>query len=200
MAGRAEAASRLGGIDRPRSAAWSEELNYAPSVRMWDPAKRDELYARLSAWEMVGRAVAREEAYAGPYTEHAPDFLLQWRDIDGCIPLCLRARGGDAVRRLSRDEMWGAKERGTSGMHRSPGSLLSSRPVSKPDPGLEDITPTVLALTGCPAPDMDGRPLWGESAVPRLESQSANIPPQMEYTETEANALEARLRSLGYFE
>ena len=85
-----------------------------------------------------------------------------------------------------------------NGVHRSPGLLVSSTPVTKPDPGLEDIAPTVLSALGASGPLMDGRPLWGAPTV--CVSSSCPMAPEQSMSVAEEAEMAARLRGLGYLE
>jgi hypothetical protein len=42
-----------------------------------------------------------------------------------------------------------------------PGVLLCNRPIEAPDPGMEDVGPSICNLFGRSAEGMDGRPLPG---------------------------------------
>lgn len=209
---RAESASRFGGIDWTRTRAWSEELNYFPSIRVnlrgrdpdgvVDPAEYDgyvdALCAALEAWEPVAKAWRRDALYDGPERHRAPDIVLELALENGYSHSCLRARGGPAFRRIAPDEVLGGKERGMTGTHRDPGILLASKPVAADAPGLEDIAPTVLAELGVPGPPMDGRTLWG--AAPATGAAPARAAAARTYTPGEERVLEERLRALGYLE
>jgi predicted AlkP superfamily phosphohydrolase/phosphomutase len=210
---RAESASRFGGIDWAGTRAWSEELNYFPSIRVnlqgRDPdgtvapadydAYVDALCAELEAWDAVARAWRRDALYDGPETARAPDIILELALEQGYSHSCLRARGGPAFRRIGPHEVLGGKERGMTGTHRDPGILLASQAVTRAQPGLEDIAPTVLAVTGVAGPPMDGAPLWGgetaAAAAPAVRSAAPRA-----YSPEEERVLEERLRALGYLE
>lgn len=212
LATRAESASRFGGIDWPRTRAWSEELNYFPSVRVnlkgrepegqVDPADYDgfcrDLCAELETWDPVAKAWRRDELYDGPYVERAPDIILEFALEDGYSPSCLRSRGGPSFRRLEADEYLGGKERGMTGNHRPEGVLMLSEPVDMDTCSLLDVAPTVYATLGVPGPPMEGRALLGEPAGVAAETDYA--PPPTPYAPDEEAAVEQRLRDLGYFE
>lgn len=211
-AARAESASRFGGIDWRHTRAWSEELNYFPSIRI-NLAGRDaggivpqaeygalvkELCEDLEAWEPVRKAWPRDALYKGPELDRAPDIVLELALENGYAHSALRARGGPSFRRIRPDEALGGKERGMNGSHRPVGVLLLSRPPAARRARLEDIAPTVLAHLGSEAPPMDGRNLLGPAPRNgRLEIPEAGV---HEYSETESRMLEERLRALGYFE
>jgi predicted AlkP superfamily phosphohydrolase/phosphomutase len=209
---RAESRSRFSGIDWRATRAWSEELNYFPSVRvnlkgrepegLVAPEEYDrfceDLCRRLEAWEPVKKAWRREELYSGPYVERAPDIVLELALEGGYSHSCLRSRGGAAFRRIGPDEHLGGKERGMNGTHRPTGILLLSAPVEAASARLEDVAPTVLACLGVPGPPMDGRSLIGLMAPGEATSgvERAAAP----YTREQERAIEERLRGLGYFE
>jgi predicted AlkP superfamily phosphohydrolase/phosphomutase len=91
LATRAESSSRFAGIDWAHTTAWSEELNYFPSIRV-NLAGRDpggqvpaedyeafvrELCARLETWDVIAHAWPRWEVFEGPYVDRAPDVILE---------------------------------------------------------------------------------------------------------------------------
>ncbi len=213
VAARAESASRFGGIDWKRTTAWSEELNYFPSIRVnlcgREPQGRvkaadyrpfcERLCAELRAWEPIANVWHRDELYEGPYVGRAPDIILECALEDGYSHSCLRARGGPPFRRMGPDEYLGGKERGMNGNHRPTGVLFLSKPSPAGYARLEDVAPTVLAELGVPAPPMDGASLL----EPGLAETAETLPVAAErriYSQDENEAIERRLRDLGYFE
>ncbi|MCL4693359.1 MAG: alkaline phosphatase family protein, partial [Candidatus Hydrogenedentes bacterium] len=211
LATRAESQSRFAGIDWTHTTAFSEELNYFPSIRInlrdreaeGQVAREDydtfcdELCARLEAWEPIRKAWRREELYEGPCVERAPDIIVELALEDGYSHSCLRSRGGPAFRRIGPDEYLGGKERGMTGNHRPTGVLFLSKRTVCGAARLEDIAPTVLAELGMSAPPMDGTSLLDplvEGAA--WDERSASHA----YTPEEAAVVERRLRDLGYFE
>ncbi len=212
LASRAESKSRFSGIDWKHTTAWSEELNYFPSIRVnlrgRDPegqvAPQDcdgfvrDLCAALEAWEPVAHAWPRREVFDGPETSRAPDIILELALENGYSHSCLRGRGGPAFRRIGPGEYPGGKERGMNGNHRPTGVLLLSEPTGATTATLADVAPTVLAVLGVAGPPMEGRPLLGEAAPPTgapAVSGGAHA-----YTPAESAVIEARLRGLGYLE
>lgn len=211
-AARAESQSRLGRIDWEHTRAWSEELNYFPSIRIHDPAQTMSpaeyqalvtcLCAQLAVWPPIARAWPRDALYTGPWVERAPDILLDLALEDGYRPSCLRSPKHDPrpFRRLETHEYLGGKERGMNGTHRDTGVLVLSQPpaVGPDEVSLLDIAPTVLAVLQVPGPPMEGRSLLGNGpGTTNLETESA---PEQPYTEAQARVLEDRLRGLGYLE
>ncbi len=219
----AEARSRFGGIDWRNTLAWSEELNYFPSVRInlegREPCGRvkpgdydrlcNELCADLETWPPVANARRRDALYHGAHVEAAPDIIIELAFEEGYSHSCLRSRGGPAFRRLNPDEYVGGKERGMNGNHRRAGMFLFSKPTGVSQANIEDIAPTVLAECGIRAQDMDGSSLLEDgsrntgvvtvsTSGSDLQGQSAQI--EQGYTAEQSQAVEKRLRDLGYFE
>ncbi len=211
LAERAEGRSRFNGIDWRATSAWSEELNYAPSIRVnlhgrepegqvapedYDAFCRD-LCARLEAWPPIRKAWRRDELYTGDFVERAPDIVLALALEDGYSHSCLRARGGPSFRRIGPEEALGGKEQGMNGNHRPKGVLLLSQPAVREPARIEDIAPTVLDALNVAGPPMDGHSLLGG------ERTAVKGPPPREresYSAEEERAIETRLRDLGYFE
>jgi predicted AlkP superfamily phosphohydrolase/phosphomutase len=212
LAARAEGASRFAGIDWRSTRAWSEELNYFPSVRInlrgrdalgqvapadYEAYRRD-LCAELEAWGPIARAWPREELYEGPCVERAPDIVLELALENGYSHSCLRSRGGPSFRRLQPGEYLGGKERGMTGNHRPTGIFALSEPLAPEACSLLDVAPTVYAALDLAGPPMEGRSLLDGARSP--ESAAAYAPSARAYTADESAAIEERLRSLGYFE
>lgn len=212
QAARAESRSRFAGIDWARTQAFSEELNYFPSVRVnlkgrepdgqVDPAEYnafcEALCEHLESWEPVAKAWRREQLYDGPCAERAPDIILQLAFENGYSYSCLRSRGGPPLRRLEPREFVGGKERGMNGTHRPTGLWLLSEPVASRHASLEDVAPTVLALLGAAGPEMEGTSLTASAGETREPLDRA--PQGRGYTPEQEARIEAQLRALGYFE
>ncbi len=213
LAARAEGASRFAGIDWPNTQAWSEELNYFPSIRInlrgREPQGRvapddyaffrRDLCAELESWDAIAHAWPREELFDGPCTDRAPDIVLELALENGYGPSCLRARGGPAFRRLRPDEFLGGKERGMTGNHRPTGIFAMSESIAARECSLLDVAPTVLATLGVNGPSMEGRVLLNGHAIADV-TPSIFAVPEHAYSPTESAAVEERLRHLGYFE
>jgi predicted AlkP superfamily phosphohydrolase/phosphomutase len=212
LASKAESQSRFSGINFSQTAAWSEELNYFPSIRVnlrrrepdgqvsradYDSFCRD-LCSRLESWEVIEKAWRRDELYAGPYVDRAPDIILELALENGYSHSCLRSRGGENFRRIEAHEHIGGKEKGMNGNHRAEGVFFLSIPFANRQMSLTDVAPTVYEILSTGAPDMDGRSILGGKIEPaerpsRPKSASAYTPEQEEM-------VESRLRDLGYFE
>ena len=212
IAARAESKSRFSGIDWTRTQAWSEELNYFPSVRVnlvgrescgqVPPEEYDafvtDLCAALEAWEPIARALPRAVCFTGAAVDRAPDIVIELALEEGYSHSCLRSRGGASFRRIGPDEFVGGKERGMNGNHRDTGVLFLSERVTATEASLADITPTVLALLGVAGPPMEGSSLMGGGQIRDAADRSEST--ENPYTVEEEAIIEARLRALGYFE
>jgi len=212
VAARAESHSRYAGIDFTKTKAWSDELNYFPSIRLNVSGREPQgtispkdydtvcnaLCEHLETWEVIARARRRDELYDGPYIDRAPDIILELALEDGYSHSCVRSRGGNAFRRLSPSEYLGGKERGMTGNHRPTGVLFLSEPTVSGAAQLEDVAPTVLAALGVPGPPMDGTSLIG--AYVEREDTAYALAAGSAYTPAQEEEIEQRLRDLGYFE
>ncbi|HOE67003.1 MAG TPA: alkaline phosphatase family protein [Candidatus Hydrogenedentes bacterium] len=212
LAERAESKDRFAGIDWAHTMAWSEELNYFPSVRINLRDREPEgqvapeeyerfclaLCAQLESWEPVARALPRGRVYDGPHVDRAPDIVIVPALDNGYSYSFLRSRGGQSMRQLGPDEYLGGKEKGMNGTHRPFGAFLSSMPLSTDAVRLEDIAPTVLGLLGVAGPTMDGTDLLGVRGG--VDGEGFHPPAEQDYTAEEERIVEKRLRDLGYLE
>ena len=230
VAGRLEGGARFGGIDWSRTRAYSEELDYHPSVwinaagREPEGVVRETDYERtraeaadaLAAWRdddgrpVVERVWRREDLYHGPATVLAPDLLLELAAPGGYSPSCLRSAGaGPALRRLVPAEYGAGKGSGLNGAHRRDGMFLFAGPGvpaggAVPPAEITDVLPTLLALVGVPVPlGLDGAPMAsvvGGSACWEPDPLPEKRRPPRAYGEAESREIAARLESLGYLE
>lgn len=204
VAVRAESRARFAGIDWNRTRAWSEELNYFPSIRLHQIAPDDydaycnDLCRELEGWEPVRKTWRRDQLYDGPFVDRAPDIVLDFNLENGYSYSCLRSqdKGGPFFHRLDPSDYFGGKGQALAGNHRPYGVCFLSEPVSAGAAALQDIAPTVLASLGVPAPPMDGTPLLGTAAAGRF----AHCASEAAYTPSQERDVEERLRALGYFE
>ncbi len=154
-----ESRVRFGSIDFARTAAFSEELNYAPSVWLEDPAAARDVEQALVAlcdpWS--GRPVVRtvrrrEEVYEGPFVAEAPDLLLDLDD-DGGYTYCLlpssSAPTREVWRRLAARERLGQKGAALAGSHRPAGVVLANFDATLPS-SIEGIAFLVGTAAGVP--------------------------------------------------
>lgn len=222
IAGRLEGWHRGRGIDWRSTQAYSDELDYAPSVRLnvigrepqgtVAPARydtvRSQVMAHLDGWRddegypVVERVWRREELYHGPATSAAPDVILELRAVDGYSPACLRSDGpGPALRELSLAEYGAGRGAGMSGAHRRDGVLMLAGGGVAPvgDLGcmaITDVLPTLLALAGLPAPTG----LDGAVARMALEEEPPAVDPavvefEMEDRPPDASSATAEIRA-----
>ncbi|HLK10091.1 MAG TPA: alkaline phosphatase family protein [Candidatus Binatia bacterium] len=228
LAGRIEGRHRYGAVDWRRTVAFSDELDYHPSVwinlRGREPegtvapaayaAARERAAAVLASWrDEQGRAVVsrvwrREDVYHGACVGRAPDLLLELAEQDGYRPSCLPSGGpGPALRRLLPAERGAGKGAGMDGSHRREGLIVLAGPGVRaagelPAAEITDVLPTLLALAGLAVPaGLDGRPLGAALARPARFAAAAPGPPPpvpQDLDHTAAREITARLAALGY--
>jgi predicted AlkP superfamily phosphohydrolase/phosphomutase len=192
-AGHLEGLHRFGGIAWRRTIAYSEELDYHPSV--WlnlhgrEPegtvgtaeyeASRERVAAALAGWRddegrpVIRRVWRREELFHGPFVGRAPDLILEPALVGGYSPACLRSGGpGPALGRLTPAEHGAGKGRGMNGSHRREGLFVLAGPGVRragelPQADLVQVLPTLLGLAGMAVPPgLDGSPIGEALAVP----------------------------------
>lgn len=141
----------------------------------------------------------RDELYAGPYLEQAPDLVL----VPGDVHWNLGGAVGDTV--VDRPV--------TGGKHRPDGVFIAwgkdIQPGNRRDASIYDIAPTVLHVLGVPVPDdCDGTVQldWFTAAsdVRRRAIETVEVDPvehdAYEWTAHEEEQVAARLRDLGYMD
>lgn len=233
LARRLEGWSRFGAIDMARTVAFSEELNYAPSiwlnVRGRDPlgtvepgteydALVERIRVRLREWRhpatgaTIVRAVhRRDEIYAGPYVEGAPDLVMELALEDGYSFVCLPTRADDpaAIRALRPDEYVAGKGGGMNGSHRAAGLWAAAGPgiasATHAEAAITDVAPSVLHLAGVAVPGwMDGALLAGIAGDVVRAGDDAPLAsfPAPPGCDADAGELELwrRLAALGYLD
>jgi len=141
----------------------------------------------------------REEVYEGPYLADAPDLLLHFRDE--CY--------------LAMPDLWPRIVFSKEGIsyHRRDGILICWGPEIAPGrsitgASIRDIAPTILHVLGVPIPEnCDGRMVTNlfrsnaTSSIRPVRYQSPVIPQRSaDFSASEAQEIEARLRALGYLE
>ena len=167
---RLEWSARYGQVDMQRSLFWSEELNYAPSVRL-NPLLADALSAgereaaltaleqKLRSWRdplggnlVVGDVHRRESLYPGPCVGRAPEIYLELAELGGYSYNVLPSKLGDPpVRELADHELQGAKGAGMPGSHRRDGIFLLQAPGLLADEAslsIDELLPRWLELVG----------------------------------------------------
>jgi predicted AlkP superfamily phosphohydrolase/phosphomutase len=229
-AGRLESHARFAGVDWRSTRAFSEELNYFPSI--WLNLKgreplgtvepgdyegvRDDICAAAQAWRdpehgapVVRRAWRREELYHGASVQYAPDVVLELNLDRGYSYTCLPSAGAQtsqSVRRLDPSEWTGGKLAGMSGSHRVEGVfLLNNGPILGPrrviGAHIADMAPTILSLCGVQVPaGLDGRAVISGRGMADRIGSLAVAADEHAYTQTENEEVAARLAALGYLQ
>lgn len=218
-----ESRARFGGIQWRGTRAFSEELNYFPSIAINRAGReplgqvRDadygdvcaELKAQLLGWrdQETGQPVVRtvwhrDEVFDGPWVDHAPDLLLELAEEDGFSYCAMpsRGRGGPSLRRLQPAELVGGKRYSMAGSHRADGMYLLAADgvnVGTGEARMVDMAPTILSLCRVPVPrSMEG---VGLAAVPAVAAGDEPLCGREEfYSAGDEQVLEERLRALGY--
>ena len=232
-----ESRARFAQLDFPRTQAFSEELNYFPSVwlnvRGREPLGtveprdlprvrervREALMALRDPWDgtPVVRAVhAREDVYAGPLVDRAPDLVLDLALPGGysynvlpsaSAPPRALLGGTGAWRRLGPSEYLGRKGRSLPGSHRSHGVYLAAGPRVRAGsacaPRMADATATLLARLEVALPEgASGRVLEEvlRAGGPPTPLAAASERVDLPTTASDEARVEARLRALGYLD
>jgi len=177
-----ESKLRFGSIDWSGTFAFSEELNYFPSLwintRDRDPEGkvspgdeyeelRDRLIADLDQWKdpkngepVVEKAWRREDLYFGEQVPDAPDIILELSLTSGYSYNVLPSRTAadtSPFRDLADEELIGSKGKGMNGSHRREGICIISGPTvpSRNELGtyrIWDPAVTVLDFLGLDVP------------------------------------------------
>lgn len=220
-----ESHQRFGGIDWDHTIAYSEELNYFPSICLnvqgrerFGVVAEDEIEGRISEIEnvlrewkdpkdgspIVNRLLRREEIYLGPETENAPDIFLLLNQPNGYSYALGKSRapnGRNPWRKLKPEEYIGRKGGTMNGSHRLKGTfiLLSKDHKSIPplNISLQDIAPTVLNILGINIPNyMDGKSLIDKETL--INSPIFPRSEKCQYSPKEETVLQNKLSQLGY--
>lgn len=149
----------------------------------------------------------REEVYAGPYLDLAPDIVFEM------------AEGYEAVPEIApQGNLFSDVSAEGRGMHERDGILIAAGPgirqvFGRAQADIADVAPTVLYLFGLPVPaEMDGcvieevvAPDWLATRPPQREPlttrfTSQPLPESASYSAEEQRLLEQRLSDLGYLE
>lgn len=185
-----ESRARFGDLDMSRSRAFSQELNYFPSVSynlrgrepsgVVAPSERDALrreiegalFALRDPWngqQVVEAVHAREELYEGAFVERAPDLVITLALREGysynLAPSGTGPAGTGPFRRLAPEEYLGRKGRSMPGAHRPRGIYIAHGPsvlaAGRVEAGIADASATLLSRLGiAPPPEARGRVLF----------------------------------------
>jgi len=225
----AESRLRFGGIDWSRTKAFSEELNYAPSIWLnqtgrepegivWQERREEVLRAiedaalalRSPAGDrLVGRVVRREELHRGPLAHLFPDVSLVLHRPGGFTPACLPSRGrsGEVVVTIPQNELLGRKGRSLPGCHTDQGVLFVAgagvEPGALAEASLEQVAPTVAAMAGARSARWFSAPIHPQ--LPRSAAVGGETKCEREgageaYSASDEQVIAERLRRLGYLE
>lgn len=156
--------------------------------------------------QLVKCAHRREDVYRGPYTEQAPDIVIEWADyrywgrgrFDISIPTVLEARHQHDFSELP-----------VTGTHRPEGIFMLRGPGIRPNQQITgariiDMAPTLLQLFGLAVPNgMDGSILSDALTDVTLHNPVAASDAAVEtdeflFSEEEESKIEQRLKDLGY--
>ncbi len=178
----------LGAVDPSEYDAWRERLR-SELVALRDPD---------TGQPLVDRVYLREELFAGERLTSAPDLVF---DLASGVTVPTGTLG----HRLVAPTGWKSGDHAINGIFVTYGPGI---PVGKRLEGarLIDIAPSVLHVLGAPVPiDMDGTFLDGlfestDLGAIQFETAQPSAVRQAIYTQEEQEAVEQRLRSLGYLE
>ncbi|MBN1880131.1 alkaline phosphatase family protein [bacterium] len=223
-----ESRNRLSGADLNHCLAFSDELNYFPSIwlhdsrfplgRSFSAPERESLLQAIQAslnnyrHPDTGNCILsavhrREDIYHGSAVECLPDLVLELNLEDNYSysiwnPGC----SGSPIEILPASGRIGYKGGSMNGSHRPHGVVISnrSRRTTSPEPSIVDIGVTVLALLGLDTSSWmpDGIDLFDDPVAQQLANQKKPgnplLPKQIEYSQAEAATIAARLKRLGY--
>ncbi len=137
----------------------------ARQIKAQIKAKLMALQDELTGEKAVLQVYDREEIYAGPYRENAPDLIIGYNKG-------YRASWASVTGKVNR-EVFENNTKAWSGDHcldpsQVPGILFTSFALNSSRPSIQDIAPTVLEIFGVePPPHMDGH-----SLLPKEEAET----------------------------
>jgi predicted AlkP superfamily phosphohydrolase/phosphomutase len=201
-----ESRHRFADIDFSKTRAFSDELNYFPSIHLNERGReplgtvapqdrgrvledlRSSLLSLKDPWDgapVLSRVHLREEIYEGPLVSRAPDLVLEPNLDGGHSYNLLPSRLGDGKpwQKLDPRDHLGRKGRSLPGSHRPLGTYLVSGPNARRDartPTMAEAALEQLARIGVEPPAHAARP-----RTTRLSDEAI---------------VEERLRALGYVE
>ena len=164
---------------------------------------------------VVDAVYRREQVFAGPFLEYAPDLILVMRGLS-----YITRQGYEFQSSPGKDPGRIFAKPGTheSGSHRQDGLLIAAGARVhnlgriQANVSLVDLAPTILALLDCPVPEeMDGKPrqdlfelekiAWSKSSMTsRPDSSASPGTKRSVLSESEEREMIERLKSLGYLE
>lgn len=179
-------------------------------------AVRDEVAAALhelrgpNGETIVAAVHRREDLCYGPELSKIPDLIVEFDDYAWLGKGNLQSRGSSLWDRI---EIEPGSRHTYVGSHRTEGIVVLTGPSAAVGASIAadiaDVAPTMLYLLGQPVPgDLDGR-LITEALDPALldrrpptysDEETASLPETEGYSPEDEQAVEDRLRSLGYLE
>lgn len=223
-----ESRNRFGAIDFAGTRAFSDELNYFPSIHLnlrgrephgvVAPGEVDALVREVESTlrairnpftgaSLVSAVHRREDLYEGPYVSRAPDLVLELALDAGYSVNLTPSRGpGPVWERLAPSEYVGRKGRSLPGSHRQHGLYVAAGPsiavCGEVESDIADATATLLARLGVAVPgEFAGRVLF--EVLEGVASGTAELPERDVHSTAHRGdeaAIERRLRALGYVE
>jgi predicted AlkP superfamily phosphohydrolase/phosphomutase len=230
LPGLVESRARFGALDFAHTRAFSDELNYFPSVSfnvrgrepegvvdpLDLPSLRREVEGVLRAlrdpWTdlpVVAEVWPREELYDGRYVDRAPDLVLELHlDARGysynLMPSASAPPGTGPWRKLTSDEHLGRKGRSLPGSHRPFGLYVAAGPLVEPvgevRARMADATATLLARLGVAPTDEMAGRVLREHLRRPRITGTLASAEPTRALEGDRSLLERRLRALGYID
>jgi predicted AlkP superfamily phosphohydrolase/phosphomutase len=224
-----ESRARFGAIDMEHTLAFSDELNYFPSVHLnqrgreprgaFDARDRTRVRTRVadalerlrdpfSKRPIVSNVYEREQLFEGPFVERAPDLLLELRLDRGysynLMPSASAPADTGVVTRLAVADYLGKKGRSLPGSHRPRGLFIAAGPrvaqLGQLELGIADASAIMLARLDAALPEgARGRVPAGLLTAGALPRTLPN-PRRLAARRGDTSALERRLRALGYID
>jgi predicted AlkP superfamily phosphohydrolase/phosphomutase len=205
-----ESRARYGGIDFNQTRAFSDEMNYAATIRMPSMVGFDRLKEHLLRWKVDGHYPVREvytrdDLYCGEAVDRSAEVILELNlreEYSYTLLSSGMAKEGQTWRTLSSHEHMGGKGLGMNGTHRQHGVLClygTDVPSQEVQADMKDITPTLLHLMGEAVPTyMDGSVLMEDAQVSYCSEESSSDVDGVRMTSTQSQAIRERLKRLGY--
>lgn len=226
-AARFESTARFGGMNWPRTLAFSEEANTQPGVWInlrgreaqgcvaaqdYERARRDVIDALLD-WKLPGGgpvlagAWPREEVHRGPFAARAPDVVLELALDAGHGLSLVQTPWGSAgladVRELAPHEWAGGRGRGMNGVHRPDGLVLGDATAQATLPSLASELARPSLADVAPAL-LEALGLHDDARALRERDPGggggAPASAPRAYSDAESALVAERLRALGYLE
>ena len=205
-----ESRARYGGIDFDRTRAFSDEMNYAATIRMPSMVGFERLKEHLLRWEVDGHhpvhnVYTRDELYYGEAVDRSAEVIVELNLRDNYSYTLLSSGGIQSKkvwRKLANSEHMGGKGLGMNGTHRQHGVLgLYGKGVEAANvqANMEDIAPTLLHLMGESIPTyMDGKILSGSQDVSFSSEHVVQHEQELNLSPSQSQAIRERLEKLGY--